>query len=101
FERTVAKLGYHFQAAFYKLMSKLCGLNHSIVNFVAVEKLPPYGIQLHSLEVVSMGYAYDKNEQALLSLKQCRETGVWPCYSEEIQTITLPMYAMELGEEGL
>lgn len=99
FERNVAKYGWHFQAAYYKYLAKLCGLTHNNFCFVAIEKSRPWGIQLHSLEVVSMGYAYDKNGEALERLKECQDKNSWPCYDEEIQTITLPMYAMELDEE--
>lgn len=99
FERNVAKYGWHFQAAYYKYLAKLCSLTHTRFIFVSIEKVRPWGINLHELEVVSMGYAYDKNGEALERLKECQDKNSWPCYEEEIQTITLPMYAMELEED--
>lgn len=99
FERNVAKYNWAMQAAYYRTLAKLCSLTHTRFLFVSIEKVKPFGIGLHELEVVSMGYATDKNEQALKSLKECQDTNLWPCYGQEINTISLPMYAIELEED--
>lgn len=99
FERTVAKFGYHFQAAYYKRLAKLCGLTHSRFVFLAVEKRYPHGVMMHELEVVSSLYADEKNEECLVRLKECLDKNEWPGYDEQIQTITLPSYAIEMEDD--
>lgn len=101
FERQVGKYGLHFQAAYYRKLAKLCGLTHTRFVFLALEKRPPYGLMLHELEVVSMGYAADKNEEALLKLKRCFDSNMFQCYEPGIRTITLPMQYIEMSEEDL
>lgn len=99
FERSVARYGWHFQCSYYRKLAKLCSLTHTRFLFLAVEKQPPHGTMLHELEIVSTGYAHDKNEEALMKLKQCVDSGMFPNYDPGVRTITLPMYAMELDEE--
>lgn len=99
FERSVARYGWAHQGAFYRKVAKLCSLTHTRFVFMAIEKSLPHCIMLHELEVVSMGYAHDKNEESLAKLKQCIDNKEFPGYEPGIRTITLPMYAMDLDDE--
>jgi hypothetical protein len=41
----------------------------------------------------SIALGREKNARQLDLLEQCQETGIWPAYSQEIETITLPRWA--------
>ena len=49
FERQFFSLGYHIQAAFYKYVLELAGYPIEDFIFLAVEKEPPYAVQIHNL----------------------------------------------------
>ncbi len=83
FERSIAKYGYHRQAAFYiDGFAALSQLDPSDVQYgvVVVEKESPYGVRsaLMSQNAISIGRAEYK--QLLIELAECRRTDLWPGY---------------------
>lgn len=94
FSRSCLKYRYHVQAAFYSdgIHAATGRVPFGFV-FVAVEKTPPYGVGVYTLdpEAVELGRTLYRAE--LSALAQCRERQAWPAYSERIERINLPAWA--------
>lgn len=99
FPRSVAKYGYHIQAAWY--LAGLGALKADVDEFVivAVEKAPPYGVAVYRVDDVALVQGYDEARVLLGNYAECVRTGVWPCYSDNIEPITLPAWALAPGDE--
>ncbi len=90
FARSCAKFRYHVQAAFY-----LDGLKGKHFTFIAVEKSPPYAVGVYVLgaEEIEMGrYMYKRD---LMRLAECKISHSWPAYSDRIEELKLPAWAMK------
>ena len=93
FQRSCVKYGYDVQAGFYTYgMEILTGVPHRFV-FIAHEKKPPYEIAVYeaSPDFIATGQA--KAKALLATLAECRKTGIYPGYPDEIQTLDLPAWA--------
>ena len=88
FQKSVHNFRYHVQAAFYLRSIKKA----DTFVFIAVESKPPYLVAVYnaSPEMIAAGNRVaDKN---LATLAQCRKSGKWIGYSEEITTLDLPRF---------
>ena len=99
FAKTVANWGYHWQAAFYSL--SLAQHGHSVEDylFIAAEKSPPYQVAVYRLDDEVLARAHQEMQGAMRRLALCYETGDWPGYYEDIQTLTLPPWAFTYEED--
>lgn len=88
FAKSIASFGYAQQAAFYMDL-----LDASFFVFIAVEKTAPYAVGVYCLDEESIALGREKNNRQLNLLDACLESGIWPAYSLEIETITLPRWA--------
>ena len=88
FAKSIAAFGYAQQAAYYMDL-----LEASFFLFIAVEKVAPYAVGVYCLDAESIALGREKNTRQLDLLEQCQESGIWPAYSQEIETITLPRWA--------
>ena len=88
FQKSVHNFRYHVQAGFYLRSIK----EAEQFVFIAVESKPPYLVAVYnaSPEMIAAGNRVaDKN---LATLAQCRKSGKWTGYSEEITTLDLPRF---------
>lgn len=96
FRRQIARKRYHVQAAYYSNGYALAsGLTVRGFVFLTVESEYPYlasALMLDEDGIVSGEVAYRRN---LDTYSQCKRTGVWPSYSEEIAIVSLPSWAAE------
>ena len=93
FPKACIKYGYDIQAALYLYgMEILTGVQHRFI-FVAHEKKPPYEIGVYEASHAFIESGKVKMHRLLSTLMNCRETGVWPGYPDEIQTLDLPSWA--------
>lgn len=83
------KYGYLYQAAFYQTIAYSVAPEFGYMPFcfIAVESKPPYKVGVWQIEDEDMQYYRDGVTDALIYLKECRETGVYPTGFENIQTI--------------
>ncbi len=93
FERSVFKWGYYRQAAFYLDGLKACGLDYTRFVIVAVEKKPPHGICVFQLDEDSIDYGRKDYRSLLNVYRRCVDSGEWPGYPPQVQTIGLPEWA--------
>jgi exodeoxyribonuclease VIII len=94
FARQIYNFGYHIQAAWYLDTCKMAGLEADGFIFIAVEKEPPYAIGLYELGADSMEVGRSAYQSALDKLERAKSTGDWPGYSEYLETIELPYWAL-------
>lgn len=90
FARSVAKFRYYVQNAYYMDGLKAAGLCPREFVFIAVEKTPPYGVNVYILdnEAVSMGR--DKYKANLETYFKCAKANKWPGYAQGIRVLGLP-----------
>ena len=95
FMRDGIKLGYDVQAAMYKEgVEKHLGTPHRFV-FVAVEKTPPYAINILQAEDPFIRRGQELFRELLGIHRECTETGNWYGYmgfSNSINTLPLPRW---------
>lgn len=93
-QRSVAKYGYHQQAAWYRDARRAVdGLADSPFFFTVVEKTPPYLVQVVELDEVALAIGAARNRRARQIYADCQRTGIWPGRDTSIRTISLPSWA--------
>ena len=93
FQASIFKYGYHRQGAMYLRGARACGLKVQHYSILAVEKSPPYGVNVFSLcdEAIQQG---DRELDDLLKqYKLHLETGEIPGYSQRVIDADLPDWA--------
>lgn len=96
FARTVWNFRYDLQAAWYSDgWQRATG--QRVVGFVfgAVESTWPHAAAAYMLDDEVLGAARVECRRLLDLYAECKATGVWPGYATEIQSITLPRWAMK------
>ena len=93
FAKAAANLAYHQQAAWYvDGIRALTGEERPFI-FVAVEKCEPYLVGVYTLDDEALSIGREKNRRALELFAECESSGVWPGYSTDIETLSLPRWA--------
>lgn len=93
FERSVSSYGYHRQAAFYEAGFAALGAPVEDFVFVAVEKAFPHVVGVYVLDDEAKGRGRTRFREELALLSEAYDTGIWPGYSQDIETISLPPWA--------
>ena len=96
FSKAVHTYGWHIQDAHYDAVHEaVTGQPLEGFVFIAIEKEPPYAVQVYCLEdrVRKMSRAY--RDKLLRIADACRNTGVWPSYGPGIKPISLPAWGMK------
>ena len=94
FQRTMSQRNYHAQARWYlDLWNELHpdDQRNDFV-FIVVEKSPPYAVGIYRVSQEALEAGRRFNDERLATLLRCRETGVWPGYSEDPVTVELPKW---------
>ena len=66
--------------------------------FLAVEKMPPYAVTAIQLDMASLGKGREEYRRLLNKYKECQETNSWPAYSNKLEIITIPEWALREQE---
>ena len=95
FANSVAKFGYHQQAAFYKDGmahgdKKNCG-----VCIIAVEKTPPYAVGVYVLDGEAVEQGRKNYKRVLTQWQHSVQSNTYPGYSVAPETLSLPEWAIE------
>jgi hypothetical protein len=92
--KSVARYGYDQQADFYTTAAaRFFGPDVAFV-FVFQEKTPPYLVCIYQLDSEWMAAGHEKNRRAIEIYHECRETGVWPGYADDVQLIQPPPWSL-------
>lgn len=107
FMRSIANWRYHVQAPFY-----IDGVNEAIRQadlsmarakafvFIAVEKTAPYAVGVYMLDAESMEVGRLEYRADLRTLAECRASGVWRGYGDNINSISLPAWRVARAAVG-
>ena len=98
FARSVASYRYHVQASFYLQAAAFCGLSVEQFFFATVETAPPYAVAIYQLDDEALEIGRKLYLRDLRRLQQCRDSGEWPGYSTNIQTLSLPKWATYIAD---
>lgn len=100
--KAVYDYGYHIQAAMYLEGVRALGIHADPrMVFVFQEKAAPYVTTVIELDHVALKIGHSQLRKALALYRQCSESGRWPGYSEQVETISLPVYAERKHEEDM
>jgi hypothetical protein len=94
FARDAAKWGYHIQQGYYQsILEGIIG-ERPLFLFIVVEKSAPYACTVYQFDKESVDAGLKLCEEALLYYAQCVNNNHWPAYSESIETLRLPNWAI-------
>ncbi len=95
FAKSCAHFRYHVQAAWYLAAYQAAtgDLPGGFI-FVAVEKTPPYAVALYELDAEAVDLGRFLARRDLARYANAREFDLWPGYSEAIQPLSLPKWAL-------
>lgn len=93
FAKSVANYGYHRQAAFYTNGFQAVGAPLDLFVFVAVEKVAPYLVKVHTLDGDALALGEASIRRDLLAMRACIESLDFAGYDPEINVISLPPWA--------
>jgi len=91
---SVLRFGYHIQAAHY-----LRGTGAQRFVLIFVEKTAPYLTAVYELDAEALASGRTARQDAICLFEACSASGVWPGYSSEIESLSLPVWASTEEEE--
>lgn len=93
FQKSFANFKYYRQAAFYSdLVSQVTGEKYDTFTIIAVEKHPPYAVQVFAIDEASMDKGREEYQRGLAVYRECLLTNKWPAYSDDVVPLNLPSY---------
>lgn len=92
FSKSILKFRYHVQEAFYTDGARENGFNPKAFIFAAVEKSPPYLVKLHVISDEFQDFGRECYRENLIKYKECKDSGVWTGYGQDINQVELPNY---------
>lgn len=101
FARSCASYRYHVQAAWY-LDGYLAASGELPLGFVflAIEKAPPYAVALYELDAEAVEWGRRLARRDLARYAAARELDCWTAYPPEVQSLSLPRWALnQLNQE--
>ncbi len=99
FTKQAYNLDYDLQAAHNcYVTTQITGVTHDKFYFIAVNKKPSYdfvdkeiyGVMVYEADQEFLNNGLIKRAKALTKYNECKETGTWPDYSKELETLSLP-----------
>ena len=94
FARSVANFRYHVQAAWYLDICKALGMDKSCFVFIVVEKEAPYAVATYELDSESVEAGRQEYRRNLEFFAKCLANDEWPGYSQNVEVINLPKWAI-------
>ena len=93
FSRSAANYGYDMQHTAYTRAVRAATGDDLPFVFVVVEKAPPHFVALYTLPPEAIERGERRWLDALDLYKRCTETGDWPAYGDDINTLPWPRWA--------
>lgn len=81
------KFGYVHQKAFYRMLFRELTGKTEQCHLVVCEKEEPYSTAVFLIDSYELDKAEEGNRKAMVNLKECRESDVWPTGWEDLQHI--------------
>lgn len=102
FGREIVTYGYHVQGAFYHDgYEQLTGEDRDFI-IIAAEKGSPHAVAVYRVGSLSLQAGRSIYRRALYNYRQCKQWDEWPGYSQYIEPLDIPRWALiqELGNEA-
>ncbi|WP_375483255.1 PD-(D/E)XK nuclease-like domain-containing protein [uncultured Jatrophihabitans sp.] len=102
FARSAMSYGYHQQGPYY--LDGVTALElgeRPVFVFVAVEKTPPYLVNVIQLDHTATAIGALLNRRAIDIYAECDRTGIWPGYSADVEIASLPAWYERRYEQDL
>ena len=101
-ERTVAKFGYHRQAAWYcDGYERIAGRPCAGFYFIFVSTTAPYLVTAGKMGDEAQAIGWGDCLRAERILHECEESGKWPGYADQLIEIDLPAWAYKKAAEEM
>lgn len=68
---------------------------------MTVEKLPPFAVAVYRIDEDALEAGRRMYRRALRLWAECLDRGIWPGYSDRIESISLPAWALNQDDEEL
>lgn len=91
-------LKYHVSRAHYLHTAELAGHPRREMVFIAVESVAPFKVAVYQFTQEQVERGEREARKARLRLARCLETNTWPGYSEDLEFLEAPAYAMYQDE---
>lgn len=102
FEKSCVNYGYLIQSAHYLAGAKACGVvkndNNNFLH-VVIEKEPPYLCAVYCLDDASLEVGEKRRQEALRKYIAAKQSGIWPGYSERVETIACPHWYFQQQDD--
>lgn len=94
--KAIANFNYHVQEQFYRAGLVELDLIDPDADFVFVfqAKTPPYIVTVVEIDERGRQAGYERMRQAMEIFRDCSEADMWPTYSNDIETVSLPGWAL-------
>lgn len=99
FAREVVKYNYAIQAAFYRRVLMLSGMDAKQFVFACVEKQPPYAVGVHILSDEYLEWADNQMMRTLDVIKQAQDDGTFDTGWPAVNVIDIPRWLQDAPEE--
>jgi len=93
FARSVANFEYHVQHCHYSSGTKALGSPIENYLICAAEKETPHAVGVYHIDAAAEERGFQILDRAMDTLAKCVETGLYPAYGEDIETLSLPGWA--------
>lgn len=95
FEAMIWDRSMFIQAALYVDLLEALTKKKTLFNWLAVDAKPPYPVMGYPADFGLLEAGRNEYNKTLDTLVECFKTNVWPDYSNELQTVTMPKYAWD------
>ncbi len=94
FSRAAAKFGYHLQDVWYRTAIRQVTDEELPFVFVVVEKAGPWQVAIYQLDADAAAAGEHEMRRALALYAECESNDRWPGYPADLQTLSLPPWAL-------
>jgi hypothetical protein len=101
FGMQIARLGYHWQEAFYRRVANLLGSQKPIFVFMAQSVEPPHECSLHGCDPAMQEIADADVKHAIAMWRDCMARNKWPSYGGRIYWTMPTSWMMSAHEQRL
>jgi len=84
---------YHVQAALYE-WSAMANGSTRFFRHIVIESEPPHGVRVMGFDTEAIAHGWQRCLAAFPRFAQAFQTSYWPGYPEEIESISLPRWAL-------
>ena len=102
FQKVAFDKGYHIQAAWYLYgVTQLTKVEHNDFRIIAVEKAPPYGVNVFRMDEEAIQEGLIQCNKAVELYADAVKNDKWPCYPPGIQDVGLPGWVRCRNEHAI